>query len=83
MKKTLLIVAIAGLAFASCKKERDCECTTTNTSSSGTVTTSPAQTTTIKDIKGGEAKSWCQKSTWSSTDAAGKTTTTVNDCKLK
>lgn len=83
MKKTLLIVAIAGLAMASCKKDRVCECTNTHTSSSGTVTTSPATSSTVKDIKGGEMKSLCQKSTNAYTDAAGKVTTDVNDCKIK
>ena len=30
MKKTLLIAAVAGLAFASCKKDYTCECTTSD-----------------------------------------------------
>lgn len=34
MKKTLLIIAVASLTMASCKKDRTCTCTTTNTSSS-------------------------------------------------
>ena len=84
MKKiTLLAIAVVAISFASCKKDRDCECTTTTVSSSGTTTTSPAQTTTIKDVKGGEAKSMCQKKVTVDVDYAGKTTTTTDDCKLK
>ena len=30
MKKIILVVAIAGLAMASCKKDRICSCTTTS-----------------------------------------------------
>lgn len=85
MKKTLLIVAVAGLAFASCKKDKTCECTQTTTFSSGSTsitTTDPVETTEIKDIKGGEAKTMCQKSTQVSVNG-NNTSTTVNDCKLK
>ena len=45
MKKILLIVAVAGLAMTSCKKDYTCECTT---SGSGT---SISTSTTIHDTK--------------------------------
>ena len=83
MKKTLLIVAIAGLAMASCKKDRECECTTTTVSSGGTTTTSPATTTTVKDVKGGEMKSMCQKTTYTWVNASGATSSQTDDCKIK
>lgn len=83
MKKiTILSIVFAGLAFAACKKERECECTRTYTNAAGTTTTDPVVTTEIKDIKGGEAKSWCQKSTFVATTGTA-VTTTVMDCKLK
>ena len=50
MKKTLLIAAIAGLAFASCKKDYSCEC-----SSAGVV----IATSTIKNTKS-KAKTSCE-----------------------
>lgn len=86
MKKiAILSIVFAGLAFASCKKERECECTETTTlasSSGSTTTTDPVVSYEIKDIKGGEAKSWCQKST-EVTTSGNTTQTIVNDCKLK
>ena len=49
MKKSiLLVVAVAGLALVSCKKEYHCECTTTD--SSGTIPTVSTETI-IKDTK--------------------------------
>jgi hypothetical protein len=51
MKKTLLIVAVASLAMASCKKDRVCNCkiTTTTTDPSGATQTdsSPAYDITL------------------------------------
>jgi hypothetical protein len=81
----ILSVVFAGLTFSSCKKERECTCdkTTTITDPSGTSTaTDPTVTYEIKEIKGGEAKSWCQKTT--EVEVNGNTTTTTeNNCKLK
>jgi len=54
MKKTLLIVAIAGLAFASCKKDRTCECTDVWTPTTGPVITT-SETITVKKAKKGTA----------------------------
>lgn len=85
MKKTLLIVAVAGLALVSCKKDRTCECTRTSTYSNGTTSvssTDPVETITLKEVKGGEAKTLCQKMTSTNTYST-TTNTSVNDCKLK
>lgn len=58
MKKTLVLAAIAGIAFASCKKDRVCECTSstisqTSTEPGYTYTASPptTQKTTFKKVK--------------------------------
>jgi hypothetical protein len=60
MKKTLLIAAIAGLAFASCKKDYTCKCTvTTYTNSISVVTT--ASTSTGK-MKKKDAETKCNES---------------------
>ena len=83
MKKiTLLAVAFVAISLASCKKDRDCECTTTTVSANGTTTTGTAQTTTIKEISKGDAKTQCNKTVYSNTNSGG-TTTSTNDCKLK
>ncbi len=56
MKKTLLIIAIAGLTFAACKKDRTCTCTYTEVSGSSTepnytFTPDPPRTTTDRYTK--------------------------------
>jgi hypothetical protein len=82
MKKiAILTILAAGVAFTACKKDKTCECTMTSTSGS-TTTTSPVDVIEIKDIKGGEAKSWCQKSSGTSTSGT-VTSSWTNDCKLK
>jgi|GEM_PF-390081 len=84
MKKiTLIAFAIVTLSMASCKKDFLCECTDTYTSSSGNVTTNPVANVTYRDVKHGEAKSLCQKSTVVNVDNSGGTSTNVSDCKLK
>ncbi len=82
MKKiAILTILCAGVAFTACKKDKTCECTYSQTSGAITVT-NPVTVIEFKGIKGGEAKSWCQKSSGSNT--SGTTTTTwTNDCKLK
>lgn len=54
MKKIALIVAVAGLAMASCKKDRTCTCTSTPVSQtvngvSQTINTTPTTTETKYD----------------------------------
>lgn len=84
MKKTILLMACVGLvSLSSCKKDRDCECTTTYTNEKGETETDQPQSITYIDIKKGEAKSLCQKTTTTDVKESGKTVTKVNDCKLK
>lgn len=84
MKKNVLMIACIGLiSLSSCKKDRICECTNTYTSSSGNVTTDPVANVTYVDSKSNEAKSLCQKSTVTSVNTNGATSTRVMDCKLK
>ncbi len=58
MKKIILVVAIAGLAMASCKKDRICSCTTTSSFTVGGSYTSTNDVTYNKVTKG-TAKSAC------------------------
>jgi len=84
MKKiSLMAIAIFAFSISSCKKDFVCECTDSYTNASGTTTTDPAANITYRDVKHGEAKSLCQKTTRVEVDANGQTTTSVNDCKLK
>ncbi len=83
MKKTLLIVAIAGLAMASCAKDRTCTCTLATTSPSGTTTTSQPVVTVIKKVKTSEIKSRCENTTEVTVNTQGQTTTQVNTCSYK
>ncbi len=78
MKKiTLFAFAAVALSLASCKKDRTCECTFTSSTGSNSVTTT---STVIKDVKKSEAKTLCQKTTY--TDNLNSYTST-SDCKLK
>ncbi len=57
MKKiTLLTVVLAGLAFASCKKDYTCKCTTTTTTSGVSVVTTASAATGKMTKKDAEAK---------------------------
>jgi len=78
MKKTLLIVAIAGLAMASCKKDRTCTCTITP--SAGTVTT---ETTKFYSAKKSEARLFCLGSQETTTDGTTTVTGSNKTCTLK
>lgn len=82
-KTTLLIIAAFAFCIMSCKKDRTCECVTTHTSSNGNVTTTPNDNITYREIKKGQAKDLCQKSTRVYVGSSGSTTTDVYDCKLK
>ncbi|MBL7930764.1 MAG: hypothetical protein JNL60_02625 [Bacteroidia bacterium] len=68
MKKVLLIAAVAGLAFASCKKDYTCECT-------GTGYSAQAE---YKKVKKKDAQSSCDKAA----DAAKAFGSDIT-CKLK
>jgi hypothetical protein len=85
MKKIIILSVVSTiLVFAACKKERECECTKTTSSNQPNTSpvTDPAVTYEIKGIKGGEVKSWCQKTT--SVITTGSVVITIeNDCKLK
>ena len=61
MKKVILVVAIAGLAMASCKKDRICSCTVTSsyTAGSTTINTTTNDETTFKEVSKRTAKSAC------------------------
>lgn len=82
MKKTLLIVAIAGLAMASCKKDRTCTCTYTSTPSSGPATTWTSETTVLKAKKGSALDGQCRSYTYQTTAPVAGTKTDVA-CELK
>ena len=47
MKKSLLILAVVAVSFASCKKDRTCECTY----SDGTKESTPIKNATKKDAE--------------------------------
>ncbi|MCB0410600.1 MAG: hypothetical protein KDD29_10305 [Flavobacteriales bacterium] len=83
MKKiTFLTIALAGLAFASCKKDRTCTCTQTQTPVGGTATTSTYEVTVKKAKKGDAMDGQCQSSTWQTTAPVAGTTYDTN-CELK
>ncbi len=79
MKKILLIAAVAGLAMASCKKDRTCECTNSSTAPGST---SETQTYTVKKVSKKTAKDVCVKTT-SEFEVGGTKYTSTSDCKLK
>ena len=84
MKKiTFFAIAVFAFSLSSCKKDYVCECTNTYTSSSGNVTTDPNDRVTYKDIKKGDAKNLCQRTTGTYVSASGATSSYVYDCKLK
>lgn len=77
MKKiTLFAFAAVALSLASCKKDRTCECTTTMTGQTSVVTSS----TVIKKVKKSEAKTLCQKMSYTNNLTPY---TSTEDCKLK
>jgi hypothetical protein len=78
MKKTLLIAAIAGLAFASCKKDYTCKCTVTSTTILGTTTTTTSGATGKMKKKDAEAK--CNEGD-SNTDVLG--VKVVSACEIE
>lgn len=82
MKKILLIAAVAGLAMASCKKDRTCTCTYTSTPSSGASTTWTEEVTVKKVTKGQAKDGECRGYTTQRTAPTSGTKTDVT-CELK
>ncbi|MDX2172705.1 MAG: hypothetical protein SFY56_06250 [Bacteroidota bacterium] len=78
MKKVMIIVAVASLAFASCKKERVCECVF---SSDAPGSVSSTYKVTVKKAK----KDVCDKNSNSSITTApvAGTYTYKTECTLK
>lgn len=70
MKKILFIAALAGLSFASCKKEYTCECTYSGGGVSGTASE------TYSKMKKKDAEKKCDEN-----DETGSATTV--DCSIK
>ncbi len=56
MKKIILVVAVAVLALASCKKDRNCTCTET---ASGLISGSNVSDTTFTKVSKNEAETKC------------------------
>jgi hypothetical protein len=82
MKKILLIAAVAGLAMASCKKDRTCTCTYTSTPASGAATTWTEETTVKKAKKGDAIDGMCASGSYQTTAPVAGTKTDVK-CELK
>ncbi len=82
MKKTLLIIAVAGLAMASCKKDRTCTCTTTYTPVSGPSSTATYEVI-VKKAKKNAAKDGMCSSTTSQVTAPTSGTKYETNCELK
>ncbi len=79
MKKVLLIAAVAGLAFASCKKDYTCECTTTYVVNGVTQPSTTAEGKTGK-MKKADAETKCNEG--DITASSGNNSTTI-ECKIK
>ncbi len=80
MKKiTYLSIVLAGLAFASCKKDRTCECVSTSTAPGSS---SQTDVITIKKVKKGVAYDLCESTVTQQTAPTGGYIYT-SDCKLK
>ena len=88
MNKITLIIAVAGLSLASCKKDRTCTCTITNTSFTAngvTQTTSAPTTSTTKLTKVSKGSANCNSGETTTNYSFGGTNfvdVNKNDCKL-
>jgi len=80
MKKVLLVAAIAGLAMASCRKDRTCECKSTS-DEPGFV--SSTQVYTVKKAKKGNTLSMCQSHSSKTTAPVASQYSYGEDCTLK
>ncbi|MGE0566378.1 MAG: hypothetical protein AB7O73_00390 [Bacteroidia bacterium] len=79
---TFLTIALAGLAFASCKKDRTCTCTDTTTPVGGAAVTSTDEVTIKKAKKGAALDGHCQSySSQQTAPTAG--TKWERNCELK
>jgi hypothetical protein len=81
MKKSIIsaIVICLGLAFASCKKEYDCECKRTRSDGSGNSITTVEANYTYKDTRP-RADSRCNDNETTGSDGLGNYTI---DCEIK
>jgi hypothetical protein len=82
MKKILLIAAVAGLAMASCKKDRTCSCTITSTPPSGAAFSSTVEYT-VEKVSKAEAKDGMCRSFTDQTTAPVAGTKYEKSCELK
>lgn len=82
MKKiTLIVLAVAGVALASCKKDRTCTCTDTYTPTSGTATVTTREVTIKKVSKGDALDGNCSNNSYQYTVPSGSKWETK--CELK
>ena len=81
--KLMLVCSLILMGMTACNKDRVCVCTNTYTSSSGNVSTDVDANVTYTESTRREAVSHCQKSTVTTVNTSGGTSTQVMDCKLK
>jgi outer membrane lipoprotein SlyB len=82
MKKiTLIVLAVAGVALASCKKDRTCTCTDTYTPTSGSASVTTREVTIKKVRKGDALDGECNNYSYQNTVPAGSKFETK--CELK
>ncbi|MCB0410601.1 MAG: hypothetical protein KDD29_10310 [Flavobacteriales bacterium] len=80
MKKVLLVAAVAGLAMASCRKDRTCECKDTS-DQPGFVSSTTVYT--AKKMKKKDAVKMCQSYTSKVTGPVAAQYYYGEDCELK
>ena len=80
MKKIVLVVAVVGLAMASCRKDRTCTCTSTS-DAPGFV--SSTEVTVYKDSRKRDAKIACQSYTGKMTAPVASPYSSGQNCELK
>ncbi|MCE3226035.1 MAG: hypothetical protein K0S32_586 [Bacteroidetes bacterium] len=80
MKKVLFVAMVAGLAMASCRKDRTCECKTTSDEPGFVSSTS---VTTWKESKKRDASKGCVSYTSKTTAPVAAQYSYGADCELK
>lgn len=80
MKKALLLVAVAGLAMASCRKDRTCECKDTS-DAPGFVSSTTVYT--VKKAKKSTVLADCQSYSTKQTAPVAAQYSYGQDCELK